>query len=66
MTTEPLWRKASYSGSMGNCVELALLDEHTAGIRDSKDLGAGHLTFTRDQLRDLIGTAKRGGYDHLI
>jgi hypothetical protein len=66
MTTEPLWRKASYSGSMGNCVELALLAEHTAGIRDSKLPDAGHLTVTRDQLRELIDTAKSGGYDHLI
>jgi hypothetical protein len=66
MATEPTWRKATYSGSQGSCVELALLDEHTAGIRDSKDPGAGHLTFTRDQLQNLIGTAKSGGYDHLI
>jgi hypothetical protein len=66
MTTYPTWRKASYSSNQGNCVELAALDERTAGIRDSKDPGAGHLTFTRAQLAELIATARGGGYDHLL
>jgi hypothetical protein len=66
MTTEPTWRKASYSTNQGNCVELAALGEHTAGIRDSKHPDAGHLTITYDQLRQLIDTAKRCDYDHLI
>jgi hypothetical protein len=47
-------------------VELAALDELTAGLRDSKHPDAGHLTFTRTQLAELIATAKGGGYDHLL
>ena len=65
MTTEPTWRKASYSGNTGDCVELAALGGHTAGIRDSKHPDAGHLTITRGQLQELIDTAKSGGFDHL-
>jgi hypothetical protein len=66
MMTERVWRKASYSTGQGNCVELAALDELTAGLRDSKHPDAGHLTFTRTQLAELIATAKGGGYDHLL
>lgn len=31
-----VWRKSSYSGSNGDCVELAQLG-HVVGVRDSKD-----------------------------
>jgi hypothetical protein len=49
------WRKSSYSGNEGNCVELA----HTAtggAIRDSKNPADGHL---RVPLTGLIALAKK-------
>ncbi|WP_339154468.1 DUF397 domain-containing protein [Actinomadura luteofluorescens] len=48
------WRKSSYSGSNeGNCVEIADLNNHI-GIRDSKNLTAGHLTLTREAFTTLL------------
>ncbi|WP_326569605.1 DUF397 domain-containing protein [Amycolatopsis rhabdoformis] len=41
------WRKSSYSGANNNCVEAAVTAAG-AGIRDTKDRAAGHLTATRD------------------
>jgi hypothetical protein len=35
------WRKASYSGSTENCVEVAL--DGTVGVRDTKDPDGGQL-----------------------
>lgn len=48
------WRKSSYSGNEGSCVELA----HTAtcgAIRDSKNPEGGRLVVS---LADLITTVK--------
>ncbi|WP_157429899.1 DUF397 domain-containing protein, partial [Actinomadura oligospora] len=36
MSTTPVWRKSSHSGTQqGDCVEVAHL-EHRVGVRDSK------------------------------
>lgn len=51
------WRKSSYSGNEGACVELA----HTAtssGIRDSKNPDSGQLVVP---LADLIAYVSRLG-----
>ncbi|WP_329336768.1 DUF397 domain-containing protein [Streptomyces sp. NBC_00663] len=39
------WRKSSYSGTSGECLEVAPLTTHIA-IRDSKDPARGHLRVT--------------------
>jgi hypothetical protein len=31
------WRKSSYSGAHGNCVEVARLPDGAVGVRDGKD-----------------------------
>ncbi|WP_084522485.1 DUF397 domain-containing protein [Nocardia inohanensis] len=33
----PAWFKSSYSGSQGDCVEIAWLPEGHVGVRDSKN-----------------------------
>lgn len=40
------WRKSSYSGNSGNCVEVANLGGSIA-IRDTKNLDEKVLVFTR-------------------
>ncbi|MDA0565294.1 DUF397 domain-containing protein [Streptomonospora sp. S1-112] len=40
---EGTWRTSSYSGTRGECVEVADTLAQGAAIRDSKNRGAGHL-----------------------
>jgi hypothetical protein len=44
------WRKSSYSGNTGNCVEVANLDGATA-VRDSKDQDGPKLLIKHRQWR---------------
>jgi hypothetical protein len=43
------WRKSSYSGTAGNCIEVAKLGCGSRAVRDSKDLAGPALTFTADE-----------------
>ena len=52
MTNDPTsahWFKSSHSGSAGDCVEAAWLDERTIAVRDSKDPTRPALVFTRTE-----------------
>ena len=42
------WRKSSYSGVQGDCVEVAPGHE-LVGVRDTKDRDGGTLVFSRRQ-----------------
>lgn len=49
MTTDlpdAVWFKSSYSGSQGDCVEVAWLAGDVVGVRDSKDPTGPALIFT--------------------
>jgi Domain of unknown function (DUF397) len=43
------WRRSSYSGTSGNCLEVAAPNHQTRTVRDSKDPTGPALTFTPDQ-----------------
>jgi len=53
------WLKSSYSGNndQGMCVEAAGLSGRV-GVRDSKDVGLGHLTVRAASWGLLIGAVK--------
>jgi hypothetical protein len=53
------WRKSSYSGYNGNCVEVAGLGADRIGVRDSK-AGAGSpvLQFSREDWAAFLATVK--------
>ncbi|MFI5832275.1 DUF397 domain-containing protein [Micromonospora sp. NPDC051300] len=44
-TGTPRWRKSSYSGNEGNCVEVADNLPGVVRVRDSKDVAGPSLTF---------------------
>ncbi len=47
------WRKSSYSGNSGNCVEVADLGQAVA-IRDSKDPAGAVLVIAREEWQGFI------------
>ncbi|OLF06657.1 hypothetical protein BLA60_30800 [Actinophytocola xinjiangensis] len=55
------WRRSSYSGENGTCVEVAFLPS-LVGIRDSKDVGAGQLTVAVSRWRGFVDVARRDGF----
>lgn len=59
MTTT--WRKSTYSGANGSCVELGPGHGNAVGMRDTK-LGADSpvLTFDRDAVAALVAAIKTG------
>ncbi len=54
----PAWRKSSYSGAVGNCVELAWLDPGQAAIRNSRNPSGPALIYPRTQLQAFVHTTK--------
>lgn len=61
----PQWRKSTYSGTNGSCVEFAP-DAKAVLMRDSK-LGDDSpvLVFDRGSIADFLDRAKRGEFDDL-
>jgi hypothetical protein len=51
------WRKSSYSGNSGNCVEIAALGTVVA-VRDSKEPDGPVLVIARAQWRQFIWSTK--------
>jgi hypothetical protein len=57
------WRKSSYSGNTGNCVEVALNLPGIVTVRDSKNPDGPALAFTADEWRAfLFRRAGRSGW----
>lgn len=51
------WRKSSYTGGEGNCVEVAKLPDGVA-VRDSKDPDGLVLRFTADEWRAFLARVR--------
>ncbi|MFC4855552.1 DUF397 domain-containing protein [Actinophytocola glycyrrhizae] len=51
------WRKSSYSGAVGNCVELSWFDSQ-AGVRNSRDPHGPVLVVPTRMLRSFVVDAK--------
>jgi hypothetical protein len=58
------WQKSSYSGTGGNCVNVAAADDGTIKLRESDDPGT-IVTTTPEKLGALIRGVKAGEFDHL-
>lgn len=63
------WRKSSYSGGNGDCVEVANLGENDVmfegvrAVRDSKNPNGPVLLFTVAEWRAFLAGAKDGEFD---
>ncbi len=56
------WRKSSYSGGNGNCVEVAQVGRRV-GVRDSKTPAAPALVFSASEWAAFIQDVKEGRND---
>jgi hypothetical protein len=54
------WRKSSYSGGSGNCVEIANDLSGAVAIRDSKNPTGSTLVFTTRAWRAFVAGVKNG------
>ncbi|CCF64769.1 DUF397 domain-containing protein [Nocardia cyriacigeorgica] len=66
MTTDhssPTWRKSSYSGNGGNCVEVAFFDGGNIGVRDSKNTAGPALIFTPSEWEAFLAGVHAGEFD---
>jgi hypothetical protein len=59
------WRKSSYSGSQGNCVEFAPFGEELVAARNSRDPEGAVLFFDRAELGAFLTGVKNGELDNL-
>jgi hypothetical protein len=59
------WRKSSYSGANGNCVEFAPFGEELVAVRNSRDPEGAVLFFDREELGAFLAAAKDGELDRL-
>ncbi|MBI3689035.1 MAG: DUF397 domain-containing protein [Actinobacteria bacterium] len=58
------WRKSTYSGNNGGCVEVAFLDGGQVAVRDTKQLGQGPvLVFTPPEWDAFLKGAKAEEFD---
>lgn len=57
------WRKSSYSGNSGNCVEVGRFANGTIGIRDTKQNGRGPvLRLSADEFAAFLNGVKDGEF----
>jgi Domain of unknown function (DUF397) len=52
------WRKSSYSGNTGDCVEVARNLPGIVAVRDSKDRDGQALVFTAGEWRAFVSGAR--------
>ncbi len=57
------WRKSSYSGANGNCVEFAVADGNRVAVRNSRVPDGEVLLFDRGELGAFLAGAKNGEFD---
>jgi predicted secreted Zn-dependent protease len=57
------WRKSSYSGENGACVEIANLPDRRIAVRDSKDPDGAALVFTPREWDAFVRGVKGGEFD---
>ncbi|MGO4617956.1 DUF397 domain-containing protein [Nocardia sp. 2YAB30] len=63
--TGAVWRKSTYSGPDGNCVEVAFLIDGNVAVRDTKDSGSGPiLAFAPGEWDAFLAGVSTGEFRH--
>jgi hypothetical protein len=57
------WRKSTFSGGSGSCVEVARNLPGIVAVRDSKDREGPALVFTRDDWRTFLNGVRADEFD---
>jgi Domain of unknown function (DUF397) len=60
------WHKSTLSNPDGSCVEIAVLDERTIAVRNSRDPHGPALIYTPAEITAFLDGAKRGEFDFLL
>jgi hypothetical protein len=65
LLTGVAWRKSRRSGAVGNCVEVASLDNGEIAVRNSRFPDGPALVYTRAELTAFLAGVKDGEFDDL-
>ena len=60
------WRKSRRSGAVGNCVEVAPLDNGDIAVRNSRHPNGPAIIYTRAEMAAFMGGVKDGEFDDLF
>jgi hypothetical protein len=61
--TRLTWRKSTLSDAQADCVETAILPDHSVAVRHSKNPAGEVLLYTPAEWRAFVGGVKRGEFD---
>ncbi|CAM3066536.1 DUF397 domain-containing protein [Saccharomonospora xinjiangensis] len=62
MSTDGQWRKSSFSGNQGDCVEFRRVDGGVE-VRNSKRPDEGSVAYTDSEWRAFVAGVKAGEFD---
>ncbi|EHR63704.1 DUF397 domain-containing protein [Saccharomonospora cyanea] len=62
MSTDGQWRKSSFSGNQGDCVEFRRI-EGGVEVRNSKRPDEGSVAYTDSEWRAFVAGVKAGEFD---
>ena len=63
--SDPIWRKSSYSGTQGECVEVAGAGDSLA-VRNSNHPDAGTIVLAAGAASSWVRAIRAGEYDDLV
>ena len=66
LLADAIWLRPSASGKLGNCVELASVDDHHIAVRNSRHPNGPVLIYTKAELAAFLTSAKVGEFDEFV